>query len=137
MRCTTPADVYLTLKASDFIQHDIDPSLAFEGVQYEEQSSRSIDHELTLRKWYPVDRSRELRCFVREGVLLGSRHFVSCFSSNSFTGISQREMIFYEFLTSSDTQKTVKETARSFWERELKDKWRPGGSCAYQTAHLC
>jgi len=31
------------------------------------------DLELVLRKWYPVDRGRELRCFVRANELIGER----------------------------------------------------------------
>jgi hypothetical protein len=33
--------------------------------------------ELVLRKWYPVDSGRELRCFVRDNALLGET-IISC-----------------------------------------------------------
>ena len=72
MRCTSPADVYLALKASDFIQHDLLPSSAFEGVNDVESNSNPISLELVLRKWYSFDRSREVRCFVRDGMLIGA-----------------------------------------------------------------
>lgn len=71
MRCTSPAEVYLALKASDFIQHDLLPSSAFEGVIDLDPNLQAISLELVLRKWYSFDRSREMRCFVREGVLIG------------------------------------------------------------------
>ena len=71
MRCTSPAEVYLSLKASDFIQHDLVPSSAFEGVNDTDPDLKVIPLELVLRKWYSFDRSREIRCFVREGILLG------------------------------------------------------------------
>jgi hypothetical protein len=72
MRCTSPADVYLVLKASDFIQHDLLPSSAFEGVNDLESNSNPISLELVLRKWYSFDRSREVRCFVRDGMFIGA-----------------------------------------------------------------
>jgi len=71
MRCTSPADVYLALKASDFIQHDLLPSSAFEGANGAESGKEAISLELVLRKWYAFDRSREVRCFVRNGVFIG------------------------------------------------------------------
>lgn len=71
MRCLSPADVYLSLKASDFIQHDINAASAFEGISDTEAESQPFEVELSLRKWYSFDRSRELRCFVREGALIG------------------------------------------------------------------
>lgn len=72
MRCTSPADVYLALKASDFIQHDLLPSSAFEGVNDIESNNNTISLELVLRKWYSFDRSREVRCFVRDGMFIGA-----------------------------------------------------------------
>ena len=31
LKCMSPADVYLLLKSSDFVQHDLDPALVFNG----------------------------------------------------------------------------------------------------------
>lgn len=68
LRCTSPADVYLLLKSSDFISHDLDPETVF---QYCKERPQGYELELVLRKWYPVDRVREFRCFVRQEMLLG------------------------------------------------------------------
>lgn len=68
LRCTSPADVYLLLKSSDFISHDLDPEAVF---QYCKERPQGYELELVLRKWYPVDRVREFRCFVRQEMLLG------------------------------------------------------------------
>lgn len=68
LRCTSPADVYLLLKSSDFISHDLDPEMIF---QYCEERPQAYKLELVLRKWYPVDRVREFRCFVRQEMFLG------------------------------------------------------------------
>ena len=74
LKCTSPADVYLLLKSSDFIAHDLSPSSVFAGCDQTEPEP--YDPELVLRKWYSVDRSRELRCFVRNDVLLGMYGFL-------------------------------------------------------------
>lgn len=72
MRCTSPADVYLLLKSSDFISHDLDPSLVFEGTEPVLPDDQPYELELVLRKWYSIDKSREVRCFVRERHLIGA-----------------------------------------------------------------
>ena len=69
MKCTSPSDVYMLLKSSDFILHDLDRAQLFEGCEGEQPEYQL---ELVLRKWYPVDRSRELRCFVRRERLIGA-----------------------------------------------------------------
>lgn len=74
LKCTSPADVYLLLKSSDFISHDLSPSSVFAGC--DQTDSEPYNLELVLRKWYSVDRSRELRCFVRNDVLLGTDGFL-------------------------------------------------------------
>lgn len=71
LKCISPADVYLLLKSSDFINHDLNPEIVFDGCHLDGSSLPPYDLELVLRKWYPVDRSRELRCFVRGNLLIG------------------------------------------------------------------
>ena len=78
LKCTSPADIYLLLKSSDFISHDLSVENVFNDCL--PTTSSSSPHpswpeyhlELVLRKWYPVDTSRELRCFVRQNRLLGA-----------------------------------------------------------------
>ncbi|KAG2065932.1 D123-domain-containing protein [Suillus decipiens] len=79
-----PKDVCILLKFSDFITHDLSIDTVFEGCQCDTSNPPSYQLELVLRKWYPIDRSRELRCFVREDHLIG---------------ISQRDPNFYDFMT--------------------------------------
>jgi len=73
-----------------------------------------IELELVLRKWYSVDKSREVRCFVREGRLIA---------------ITQRDMNFYEHLTDPETQSKMTETTIHFWETEIRPAWT--GSPSY------
>ena len=79
LKCISPADVYLLLKSSDFICHDLNPETVFEGCHLEvgSQSLPPYNLELVLRKWYPIDRSRELRCFVRGNILIGKKYLNS------------------------------------------------------------
>lgn len=62
-------DVYLLLKSSDFVTHDFSVERVFEGCNTDDALNYEL--ELVLRKWYPIDRSLEVRCFVRNDVLLG------------------------------------------------------------------
>ena len=74
LKCTEPSEVYTLLKSSDFVLHDLDETTVFDGCEMEPHVGsvpKAYELELVLRKWYPVDRSRELRCFVRRETLLG------------------------------------------------------------------
>lgn len=116
LKCTAPADVYILLKSSDFITHDLSTDIVFEGC---EETSLDVittgraqetpyELELVLRKWYAIDRSREIRCFVRNGALIG---------------LSQRDTNFYDFLAEAGTQTTIVTSVRTYWETHVKSKW--------------
>ncbi|KAJ3716977.1 D123-domain-containing protein [Lentinula raphanica] len=107
LKCVSPADVYLLLKSSDFISHDLSRSMVFDGCDFAE--SDLYDLELVLRKWYPIDRSREFRCFVRDNVLLG---------------ICQRDTNYYDFLNQSETRSKVLQTVVEFWTNKIRPKWQ-------------
>ena len=78
LKCTSPADVYMLLKSSDFISHDITPEMVFDGC-IPSASDASYQLELILRKWYHFETNREFRCFVRHNVLLGGFQTSSVF----------------------------------------------------------
>ncbi|KAL7662774.1 Uncharacterized protein ABC855_g4272 [[Candida] zeylanoides] len=77
-RCFSADDVYLLLNASDHIVHDIDH--AFDGCK---QSQTSTDYELVLKKWIDINPALEFRVFVK---------------NNAVSGISQRDLNFYDYL---------------------------------------
>ncbi|EIW59585.1 D123-domain-containing protein [Trametes versicolor FP-101664 SS1] len=112
LKCTTPADVYLLLKSSDFVQLDLTPELVFADCEparaAADDASSPYELELVLRKWYPVDRARELRCFVRQETLIG---------------ISQRDPNYYDFWNEHETQEKVAAAVADFWETHIKGKW--------------
>ena len=76
LKCNSPSDIFLLLKSSDFIAHDLDH--AFEECYYEgEDVSRKLpsdEFELVLRKWYDYDvaPSMEFRCFVKDNEIVGT-----------------------------------------------------------------
>lgn len=105
LRCTSPADVYLLLKSSDFISHDLDPGMIFRHC---EDRPLAYELELVLRKWYPIDRVREFRCFVRQDILLG---------------ISQRDPNYYPFLNEHGMEMRITEAVSHVWEENVKGKW--------------
>jgi len=110
LKCMSPSDVYLLLKSSDFVLHDLDPNSVFEGVESQQPQANTHPYELelVLRKWYPVDRSRELRCFVRREILLG---------------VSQRDPNYYDFWNEPSTRNKVLDAVIQVWQNNIKGKW--------------
>ncbi|KAF2755298.1 D123-domain-containing protein [Pseudovirgaria hyperparasitica] len=78
MKCTTPNDVYLLLKSSDFVTHDLenvfddtDPASPPTGHETTEDFTYdTIPYHLILRKYFLINPSLEFRCFVRRRTLL-------------------------------------------------------------------
>ena len=86
----------MLLKSSDFVVHDFSADSVFEGCVDVEDSGgdgaegrgrdgrengarardgrlkKAYELELVLRKWFAIDPSREMRAFVRDGVLVGA-----------------------------------------------------------------
>ncbi|KAG6891355.1 hypothetical protein C0992_008470 [Termitomyces sp. T32_za158] len=102
LKCTSPSDVYLLLKSSDFIAHDLSTENVFSGC---EDPPPSYELELVLRKWYAMDRSRELRCFVRH---------------NSLVAISQRDTNYYDFLNEPLTKESIARSVRDYWQKNIR-----------------
>ncbi|KAL5635767.1 hypothetical protein ACGC1H_004543 [Rhizoctonia solani] len=146
LRCTSPADVYLLLKSSDFAMHDLDNNRVFEGCIDNSHSRRNqgtngfnsllpesvpnstvtsldpgetgsgVQLELVLKKWYEIERSREVRCFIRDNRLLA---------------ISQRDPNFFEHLLPQETQNLMRSTIFAFWNREVRSKFANGQVSSY------
>lgn len=81
LKCTSPFDVFLLLKSSDFINHDLNH--VYEDCEDSPQTPR---FDLVLRKWYDLQPSMEFRCFVKNQEIIG---------------ISQRDLNYYNFLLDS------------------------------------
>jgi hypothetical protein len=80
MFCSSANDIYLLLKSSDFITHDLDHAL---DDTVEDGPAPTIPYHLVLRKAFNLNPALEFRCFVRNKTLLA---------------VSQREMNYFAFL---------------------------------------
>lgn len=96
MECRSANDIYLLLKSSDFITHDLEHAL--EGCI----DTAEIPYHLVLRKSFVLNPSLEFRCFVRDRRLIA---------------ISQREMNHFDFL--SGLREDFKAKIEDFMEDHL------------------
>ncbi|KAI5459896.1 D123-domain-containing protein [Mariannaea sp. PMI_226] len=80
LKCTTPNDIYLLLKSSSFVSHDLDH--AFDDCS-PAPPSRPFAPILVLRPFFIPHPALEFRCFVKHRALIG---------------ISQRDLNHYAFL---------------------------------------
>ncbi|KAI9673097.1 MAG: hypothetical protein M1829_004411 [Trizodia sp. TS-e1964] len=116
MECRAPSDIYLLLKSSDFITHDLEHP--FDDCVGDEASDSAtetpvIPYTLVLRKWIEVNPSVEFRCFVRSRTLIA---------------ICQREMTHFEFLFPMMDQ--LRSRIQSFFDLKLRDTF-PDQSFAF------
>ena len=101
MECATPNDIYLLLKSSDFVTHDLEH--AFDDCEDDEALKEDINYVLVLRKWFKVNPSCEFRCFVRE---------------RRVVGICQWDLNHFEFLFPMKEQ--LRETILAYFQKTLK-----------------
>ena len=102
MECSTPNDIYLLLKSSDFITHDLEH--AFDGcIEDASSEAEDIQYVLVLRKWFKVNPSCEFRCFVRE---------------RTIAGICQRDLNHFDFFF--PLIPTLQQTIQSYFDGTLK-----------------
>ncbi|KAL5612847.1 hypothetical protein BROUX41_004071 [Berkeleyomyces rouxiae] len=85
MKCTCPNDIYLLLKSSSFVSHDL--IHAFDGAIDDYcpggPDSNPFKYALILRPFFNPHPALEFRCFVKQ---------------RSLVGISQRDLNHYDFL---------------------------------------
>lgn len=111
-QCRTPNDIYLLLKSSDFITHDLDhPFDDCVPDNTDETTPSTVDsplpevpYSLVLRKYVNFNPSLEFRCFVRNRVLL-------C--------ITQRDQNHFDFLF--PMRDMLRSRIQSFFDDKLKD----------------
>ncbi|KAJ5302249.1 hypothetical protein PENANT_c008G10596 [Penicillium antarcticum] len=114
-QCRTPNDIYLLLKSSDFITHDLDhpfddcvPDTANDDTTTPTVDSPlpQVPYHLVLRKYVNFNPSLEFRCFVRNRVLL-------C--------MSQRDQNHFDFLF--PMRDMLRSRIQSFFDEKLKDSF--------------
>ncbi len=112
MECRLPSDIYLLLKSSDFVSHDLEH--AFDGcIDATSSPNRNppkgtdrqeIPYHLILRKYILLNPSVEFRCFVRSRTLLA---------------ITQRDLNHFEFLF--PMKGTLRARIQIFFDEKLRD----------------
>ncbi|KAK1535409.1 hypothetical protein CPAR01_08951 [Colletotrichum paranaense] len=80
LKCTTPNDIYLLLKSSSFVSHDLEH--AFEDT-VPSSANRPFQPVLVLRPFFAPNPALEFRCFVKHRTLIG---------------LCQRDWNYYPFL---------------------------------------
>ncbi|CAA9963552.1 Cell division cycle protein [Pyrenophora teres f. maculata] len=103
MECRTPNDIYLLLKSSDFVTHDL--THAFDDTADETTTPHpEIAYHLVLRKWITLNPSVEFRCFVRNRRLIA---------------LCQRDLNHFDFLF--NMQDKLRDTIQDFFDAKLRD----------------
>lgn len=112
MECCSADDVYLLLKSSDFVSHDLEQwdygCVASSSSEEEEEEGgkgeEEVAYHLVLRKpLHNFNPACEFRCFVRSSRLLA---------------ISQRDLNYYDFL--APLRPRIIRLITSFFEKELQ-----------------
>lgn len=109
MQCRTPNDIYLLLKSSDFITHDLEHPFddCVPDTSYSPSPTPSppqVNYNLILRQYVNFNPSLEFRCFVRNRVLL-------C--------MCQRDQNHFDFLF--PMRDSLRSRIQSFFDEKLKD----------------
>jgi len=101
LKVQSPGDVFLLLKSSDFVQHDLDHVFA----NCVDSDSSAPQPHLTLRSWCNLSPSNEFRCFVYDGRLVAI--------------VQRHPQTFYQHLASDqEAAATIRSDIVSFFESE-------------------
>lgn len=100
MECKSANDIYLLLKSSIFITHDLEH--AFDDCIESSMSYGNIPYSLVLRPFFKINTAFEFRCFVRDRTLVG---------------ITQRELTFFNY--SPSLLVSLQETITDFFDEKL------------------
>jgi hypothetical protein len=105
MECQTANEIYLLLKSSDFVTHDLEH--AFDDTDDQEETAdmkTEVPYHLVLRKWITLNPALEFRCFVRNRKLMA---------------ICQRDLNHFEFLFKM--QDKLGSVIQEFFDIRLRD----------------
>lgn len=112
LQCRTPNDIYLLLKSSDFVTHDLEHPFdgcvpdADPGSTASDAPTPEVPYHLVLRKYVNFNPSLEFRCFVRNRVLL-------C--------LCQRDQNHFDFLF--PMRDALRSRIQAFFDEKLRDSF--------------
>ena len=121
LKCCSANDVYLLLKASDFITHDLTRPYEYAG------GGIHNSYVLVLKQWKNITASMEFRCFVNSGCVVA---------------IAQRSTNYYDFLQS--LQSDIRKLILDFHTEKLQPRLKYNKceceemsiACAYEQMYL-
>lgn len=118
MKCETPGDVYILLKSSDFVSHDIQHPFDeatgnndTEDTEAKVGEDATFQFELVLRKWSNLHASQEFRCFV---------------SNHELVAISQRNHTQHYPHVSRESM-SIRSRIVDFFEDSIQHRFASGG----------
>lgn len=145
LKCTTPADVYLLLKSSDFIAKDLTQLDEIkEGDARRGQGSGEDDGDddefnasgmasLTLDTSSTPSTSQgdaalatptALNLIIKRHFNLNPSHEFRCFvRAGHFIAVTQRDATYYPFLQDANTQRDIQKRLLNFWHANLKGRF--------------
>lgn len=88
LSCERLSDIYILLRSSDFINHDLNES--FNNCTDKEEMRNEIvnfKYKLILREWFKINPVMEFRCFVHNNKLIGKLYL------NMFSKLISRTVI--------------------------------------------
>ncbi|KAJ9237189.1 hypothetical protein DTO169E5_5384 [Paecilomyces variotii] len=106
LQCQSANDIYLLLKSSDFVTHDLEHAFddCVPDVEATSPDPPQVPYHLILRKYVNFNPSLEFRCFVRNRTLL-------C--------ICQRDLNHFDFLF--PLRDTLRSRIQTFFDEKLKN----------------
>jgi len=105
LRCYTPGDVFLLMKSSIFVTHDL--TCPFKDCDDDCNTEEPVLYYLILRKWIEINPSHEFRCFVRNKELIG---------------ISQRD-VSQNYACIPAQQNNIQSDIVSFWHENIENRF--------------
>ena len=104
LSCQCLSDVYILLKSSDFITHDlIEPFNDCDDLNENDEKIKNLKYVLVVREWLSINPSMEFRCFIR---------------NNKLIGVTQRDCrTFYKILL--DNKSDILDRIKYFYETKL------------------
>jgi len=107
MKCSSLSQLYLLLKSSDFVAHDL--TMPFSGCEDIDQAdSVTVSYSLVIRKWVEVNPGTEFRCWVSGGELVA---------------VCQRDTSnYYPYLAREE--ESIKQDIQSFFHEHIKHKFK-------------
>lgn len=107
--CQTAQDIYLLLKSSIFVTHDLEHAFddCVDGEGDKKYTLDDIPYALVLRPWFKINTSYEFRVFVRERTIVG---------------ISQRDLKHLDY--GNEFLNKMQDVIEDFFEAKLKDTFQ-------------